>query len=86
MRTFSQWLESKIDQLIHSCGHKVPDPISLNLGRGQARLKRITDLHLELPCPTCNKKAFASKLTLIDGTPYSPEQQQDYILRHPPRY
>ncbi len=66
-------------KVTHKCGCEV-DYTTL-LGRGNARLVRIQKLERQY-CPKCsvaeyNKKLWedAQKQTLIDGTPYTYEQQ-----------
>jgi hypothetical protein len=63
------------------CGHW---GAVVHMGRGQKRIERIKQ-YFNRCCHKCaikHQKEYASELTLIDGTPYTIEQQQKYCENH----
>jgi hypothetical protein len=68
--------------LKYTCGHESRiNPASL--GRGEPRKQRLTPFSRE--CPKCRLANQAAKLTLVDGTPYTAEQQAAYVARRLPK-
>ena len=65
------------------CGHEGPAPEYM--GKGARREQRLTE-YFNRTCHACaiiRQRDFAAKLTRIDGTRYTLDEQGDYIRRHP---
>lgn len=69
--------------MTYACGHEIPADRLRNMGRGMAREKRIASV-AACVCPACGRQsiiAMAHRLTLADGTPYTPEQVARYLAK-----
>ena len=64
------------------CGHVCKIPAN-QFGRGKARVKRLEAISAKLcaDCAVDALRSFASKLTLIDGTPYTKSQACNYVAK-----